>query len=48
MVLGKKITVIQNQVEYKATAIDVDSVGHLVVKNESGERITLSSGEIRI
>ena len=28
--------------------IDVDSVGHLVVKNESGERITLSSGEIRI
>lgn len=48
MVLGKSITVIQNQVEYKATAIDVDSVGHLVVKNESGERITLSSGEIRI
>ena len=48
MVLGKKITVIQNQVEYMATAIDVDSVGHLVVKNESGERITLSSGEIRI
>ena len=48
MVLGKKITVIQNQVEYKATAIDVDSVGHLVVKNESGEHITLSSGEIRI
>ena len=48
MVLGKKITVIQNQVEYKATAIDVDSVGHLVVKNESGECITLSSGEIRI
>lgn len=48
MVLGKKITVIQNQVEYKATAIDVDSVGHLVVKNERGERITLSSGEIRI
>ena len=48
MVLGKKITVIQNRVEYKATAIDVDSVGHLVVKNESGERITLSSGEIRI
>ena len=48
MILGKEITVIQNQTEYKATAIDVDSVGHLVVKNESGERITLSSGEIRI
>ena len=48
MVLGKKITVIQNQVEYKATAIDVDSVGHLIVKNENGEIINLSSAEIRI
>ena len=48
MMLGKKITVIQNQMEYKATAIDVDSYGHLIVKNETGEIITLSSGEIRI
>ena len=48
MMLGKEITVIQNQTEYKATAIDVDSVGHLIVKNENGEIITLSSGEIRI
>lgn len=48
MMLGKKITVIQNQMEYKATAIDVDSVGHLIVKRENGEIITLSSGEIRI
>ena len=48
MVLGKKITVIQNQMEYRATAIDVGSVGHLIVKKESGEIITLSSGEIRI
>ena len=48
MVLGKKITVIQNQVEYKATAIDVDSVGHLIVKDENGEIVTLSSGEIRV
>lgn len=48
MMLGKEITVIQNQMEYKATAIDVDSVGHLIVKNENGEIITLTSGEIRI
>lgn len=48
MMLGKEITVIQNQMEYKAIAIDVDSVGHLIVKNENGEIITLSSGEIRI
>lgn len=48
MMLGKEITVIQNQMKYKATAIDVDSVGHLIVKNENGEIITLSSGEIRI
>ena len=48
MILGKELTVIQNQTEYRATAIDVDSVGHLIVKNENGEIITLSSGEIRI
>ena len=48
MMLGKEITVIQNQMKYKATAIDVDSAGHLIVKNENGEIITLSSGEIRI
>lgn len=48
MILGKEITVIQNQTEYRATAIDVDSVGHLIVKNEKGEIVTLYSGEIRI
>lgn len=48
MMLGKEITVIQNRMEYKATAIDVDSVGHLIVKDENGEIVTLSSGEIRV
>ena len=48
MVLGKKITVIQNQTEFRATAMDIDSAGHLIVKKESGEIISLSSGEIRI
>ena len=48
MMLGKEVTVIQNKTEYRATAIDVDFVGRLIVKNENGELITLSSGEIRI
>ena len=48
MVLGKKITVIQNQEEFCATAVDIDAAGHLVVKKESGETIVLVSGEIRM
>lgn len=48
MLLGKEITVIQNETEFKATAVDVDSIGHLIVKDEKGEIITLFSGEIRI
>ena len=48
MVLGKKITVIQNQEEFGATAVDIDSAGHLIVKKESGETIALVSGEIRL
>ena len=46
--LGKEVIVIQNKNEYKATVIDIDAVGHLVVKNENGEIITVSSGEIRV
>ena len=46
--LGNQVTVIQNKNEYKATVIDIDAVGHLVVKNENGEIITVSSGEIRV
>lgn len=48
MMLGEEITIVQNRTEYKATAIDVDPAGHLIVKNENGELITLSSGEIHI
>ena len=48
MMLGKEITVIQDQTAYKATAIDIDSAGHLIVENENGQLCTLSSGEIRI
>lgn len=47
-ILGNQVTVIQNKNEYKATAKDIDAAGHLVVKNENGEIITVSSGEIRV
>lgn len=46
--LGNQVTVIQNKNEYKATVMDIDAAGHLVVKNENGEIITVSSGEIRV
>lgn len=46
--LGNQVTVIQNKNEYKAAVIDIDAAGHLVVKNENGEIITVSSGEIRV
>lgn len=48
MMLGKEITVIQGQTAYQATAVDVDSLGQLIIKNENGQLSTLSSGEIRI
>ena len=48
VMLGKEITVIQNGMAFRATAMDVDSVGHLIVKKENGEIMTLSSGEIRM
>ena len=48
MILGKKITVIQGQADYQATALDVDDAGHLIVEKEDGEILTLSSGEISI
>ena len=47
-ILGNQVTVIQNKNEYKAAVIDIDAAGHLVVKNENGEIITVSSGEIRV
>lgn len=46
MMLGRDITVIQGKTAYRATAVDVDAAGHLLVKNENGEMISLSSGEI--
>lgn len=48
MMLGEYVTVITGQEEYIATAVDVDSAGHLIVRKESGELVTLLSGEIKI
>ena len=46
--LGKDITVIQGDSTYAATAIDIDESGALIVKNQTGEIKTLTSGEISI
>lgn len=48
MLLGKEITVIQNRMEYQATAVDIDPIGRLLIKTENGEIVPLSSGEIRM
>lgn len=48
MMLGKKITVLQGETAYQATALDMDSEGRLIVEKENGEMVSLSSGEIRI
>lgn len=48
LMLGREITVIQNNDEYGALALDIDEKGRLIVKKENGELATLSSGEISI
>ncbi|MFZ2539830.1 MAG: biotin--[acetyl-CoA-carboxylase] ligase, partial [Oscillospiraceae bacterium] len=47
-ILGSEINVIFPTVTQKATAIDFNEFGHLIVKLEDGEIKTLSSGEISI
>ena len=46
--LGEEITVIQANETFQATAIDIDSMCHLIVKTQSGEKKTLFGGEISI
>lgn len=48
MMLNKKITVISAAEKHTAMARDIDSDGRLIVEKDSGEVITLSSGEISI
>ena len=47
-VLGKRICFIQNGVKHLATAEAIDDLGGLEVICESGERLTLRSGEITL
>ncbi len=47
-ILGSEINVIFPTVTRRATAIDFNEFGHLIVKLEDGEIKTLSSGEISI
>ena len=46
LLLGRKITYQQDGETRRARALDVDAQGGLVVENESGERLTLRSGEV--
>lgn len=48
LVLGEQVTVFCGNDTFEATAIDIDQNGGLIVKNEVGQIITLSSGEITI
>lgn len=46
--LGKEITVISPAAKYEALCTGLDENGHLLVRDESGQEHTLSSGEISI
>ena len=46
--LGEEITVTQGNETYQATAMDIDSMCHLIVKTADGEEKNLHSGEISI
>ncbi|MCL2398731.1 MAG: biotin--[acetyl-CoA-carboxylase] ligase [Defluviitaleaceae bacterium] len=47
-ILGKKVRVEGTENPYEATVLDIDDMGKLLVKNESGDVITLSAGEVSI
>ena len=48
IVLGKEIEVIQGTNSEKATAIDIDKNGGLIIKKQDGTITSLHSGEISI
>ncbi len=48
LMFGKEITVLSAEGLYSAQVIDIDSDAQLIVKNQSGEIISLNSGEISI
>ena len=48
LILGKKITYIENSKAVSAIALEIDEEGGLTVQKENGEILTLRSGEISI
>ncbi|MBL6537468.1 bifunctional biotin--[acetyl-CoA-carboxylase] ligase/biotin operon repressor BirA [Streptococcus suis] len=48
LVVGRQMTFVENQVEYKGTAIAVTDSGNLVLQLEGGRSKILSSGEISL
>jgi len=46
-ILGKEILITGNDKPYRATAVDIDDNGYLIVRKSDGELLTLFSGEIR-
>lgn len=48
MVLGRRVTVTGSGQPYEATPVDIDEIGRLIVKTDTGEVLTLASGEVSI
>lgn len=48
LVIGRRITYTANGAAHGALAVGIDGQGGLIVRTDSGERITLSSGEISL
>jgi BirA family biotin operon repressor/biotin-[acetyl-CoA-carboxylase] ligase len=48
MMIGKNVLVSGAEEPYEALAVDVDELGRLVVKKDTGEMLSLSAGEISI
>ncbi len=48
LVLNKTVIVNSNNLEFFAKVIDINEMGHLILKKENGEKINLSTGTIRL
>jgi BirA family biotin operon repressor/biotin-[acetyl-CoA-carboxylase] ligase len=46
--LGRKITVMQGQTQYHATALSVDEDGGLIICRDDGTTHTVSAGEVQV
>lgn len=47
-VLGRRVTVSRASEQFAATAQEIDECGHLLVKTDTGDIVTLHSGEVSI